>query len=44
MAGILKALGFDFDSKPEYAEKIPETLEPADFEVHSVSIIIVGYS
>ena len=35
MAGILKALGFE--SKPEYAEKIPETLTPEDFSVHRVS-------
>ena len=35
MDGILKALGFD--SKPDYAEKIPETLTPDHFSVHNVS-------
>ena len=34
MAGILKALGFE--NKPEYLEKIPETLTPSDFTVHNV--------
>ena len=35
MDGILKALGFD--SKPDYTEKIPETLTPDHFSVHNVS-------
>ena len=34
MDGILKALGFE--SRPEYNDKIPETLTPEDFEVHKV--------
>ena len=34
MDGILKALGFD--SKPDYTEKIPETLTPDHFYVHNV--------
>ena len=33
MAGLLKAL---FDSKPDYTEKIPDTLNPGDFNVHNV--------
>ena len=38
MAGFLKALGLE--SKPEYAEKIPETLTEGDFHVHDVSLAI----
>ena len=34
MAGFLKALGFE--SKPEYAEKIPEHLTPHDVSIHEV--------
>lgn len=36
MAGFLKALGLE--SKPEYIEKIPETLCEDDFHLHDVSI------
>ncbi|CAI8003562.1 Syntaxin-binding protein 5-like [Geodia barretti] len=32
MAGFLKALGLE--NKPEYAEKIPDTLTDQDFQVH----------
>lgn len=35
MDGILKALGFE--SKPDYTEKIPETLTQEHFCVHNVS-------
>ena len=35
MDSILKALGFD--SKPDYADKIPETLTPEHFNLHEVS-------
>lgn len=35
MAGFLKALGLE--NKPEYTEKIPETLTDQDFHVHDVS-------
>lgn len=34
MAGFLKALGFE--SKPEYAEKIPEQLTSDDVSIHEV--------
>ena len=34
MDGFLKALGFE--SKPDYTDKIPETLTPEDFYVHKV--------
>ena len=39
MDGFLRALGFD--SKPSYAEKIPENLEASDFDVHDVSCRIM---
>ena len=35
MAGFLKVLGFE--NKPEYTEKIPESLTDQDFELHKVS-------
>lgn len=35
MDGFLRALGFD--SKPDYAEKIPENLAASDFNIHKVS-------
>ena len=35
MAGFLKALGLE--NKPEYVEKIPETLCDQDFSPHDVS-------
>jgi len=35
MDGIFRALGFD--SKPVYAERIPESLKASDFNVHEVS-------
>ena len=35
MAGFLKALGLE--NKPEYTEKIPETLTDRDFSIHDVS-------
>ena len=38
MAGFLKALGLE--NKPEYAEKIPDTLTDQDFQVHDVSLAI----
>lgn len=34
MAGFLKALGLE--NKPEYSEKIPETLCDEDFHIHDV--------
>lgn len=34
MAGFLKALGLE--NKPEYSEKIPETLCDEDFHIHNV--------
>ena len=34
MAGFFKALGLD--GKPEYAEKIPETLTAEDISLHEV--------
>ena len=34
MEGIFRALGFG--SKPDYAEKIPETLAADDFGIHEV--------
>jgi len=39
MDGILRALGFD--SKPDFAEKIPESLKASDFNVHEVSLAVV---
>lgn len=38
MEGLLRALGFD--SKPDYAEKIPEDLKPEDFNVKEVIILL----
>ena len=38
MDGILRALGFD--SKPDFAEKIPESLRASDFNVHEVSLAV----
>jgi hypothetical protein len=38
MAGFLKAFGLE--NKPEYAEKIPDTLTDQDFQVHDVSLVI----
>ena len=35
MSGFLKALGLD--NKPDYTDKIPETLGAGDFSVHDVS-------
>lgn len=40
MEGIFRALGWG--SKPEYAEKIPETLKAGDFYVHKVSCGTLG--
>jgi len=37
MDTILKALGFD--SKRDYADKIPETLTPEHFNLHEVSLL-----
>ncbi len=37
MDGIFRALGFD--SKPVYAERIPESLKASDFNVHEVSVL-----
>lgn len=34
MAALLKALRFD--SKPEYTDKIPESLSAEEFDVHKV--------
>lgn len=34
MAALLKALGFD--SKPEYLEKIPESLSAEEFDLRNV--------
>lgn len=42
MDGILRALGFD--SKPDYAEKIPESLKASDFNVHEVSLSLVFHT
>ena len=36
MAAFLKALGLE--NKPEYTEKIPESLSDGDFHIHDVSL------
>ena len=38
MAGFLKVLGLE--NKPEYSEKIPETLCDQDFHLHDVSDVL----
>lgn len=39
MEGFLKALGLD--SKPQYKEKIPDTLTSDCFNVHNVSQVAI---
>ena len=39
MEGLLRALGFE--NKPDYTEKIPETLTENDLDIHEVRYMIV---
>ena len=42
MAALLKALRFD--SKPDYLDKIPESLSAEEFDVHNVRRDVGGAS